>query len=332
MRYFISGATGFIGERLALRLAAEGHSVNAFIRSKSRAEALKHPRIFLFEGDLLNTESIDTAMQGCDFAFHLAAYARVWSKDKSLPEKINVQGTVAVLRSALQHKVARVVFTSTGGTLEPSDSGKPSSESTPRTIGYFNAYEATKAAAEDQALLFAGKGLEVIIVNPTRVYGPGLFSESNAMTKIISQFNAGKWRIIPGDGSKMGNYVFVDDVVDGHLLAMEKGKSGERYILGGENASYDRFFEKLRIITGRKQRLFHIPYGMMYFSGLLQYYFSQITGRPPLITPQWIRKYLHHWAVSSRKAEQELGYTVTSLDDGLTKTIEWLNQKTDQTI
>jgi len=332
MRYFISGATGFIGERLALRLAVEGHSVNALIRSKERAAGLKHPRILLFEGDLLDTSSIDKAMKGCDFAFHLAAYARVWSKDKSWPEKINVQGTVAVFESALRNNLRRIVFTSTGGTLEPSDNGKPSSEITPRKVAYFNAYEATKAAAENQAKLFAEKGIEVITVNPTRVYGPGLISESNAMTKIINQFNAGKWRIIPGDGSKQGNYVFVEDVVEGHLLAMKNGKTGERYIIGGENASYDVFFEKLRKITGKHQRLFHVPYGMMYFSGLLQYYFSQLTGRPPLITPQWIRKYLHHWAVTSEKAQKKLGYTITPLDEGLEKTVIWLNNKTQSKV
>jgi nucleoside-diphosphate-sugar epimerase len=332
MRYFVSGATGFIGERLALRLAEDGHYVNALIRSKLRAIALKHPRILLFEGDLLNTESIDQAMKGCDFAFHLAAYARVWSKDKTWPEKINVQGAVSVFNSALKNKISRVVFTSTGGTLEPSDNGKPSSELTPRTIDYFNAYEATKAAAEKQAKLFTEKGFEVITVNPTRVYGPGLISESNAMTKIIKQFNAGKWRIIPGDGSKLGNYVYVDDVVQGHLLAMKKGKPGERYILGGENTSYNSFFGKLRIITEKKQRLFHIPYGIMYSSGMLQYFYSQLTGRPPLITTNWIRKYLHHWAVTSHKAKKELGYKITPLDEGLTKTIEWLNQKNEPKI
>jgi nucleoside-diphosphate-sugar epimerase len=331
MIYFVTGATGFIGERLALRLAKEGHRVHALIRSKTRAAKLTHPNILFFEGDLLNSKSIDKAMKGCGFAFHLAAYARVWSKDKSWPEKINVQGAVNVFESALKHRVQRVVFTSTGGTLEPSDGNQPVSEITPRTVEYFNAYESTKAEAEKQAAIFTEKGLEVVTVNPTRVYGPELISDSNAMTKIIKQFNAGTWRIIPGDGSKYGNYVYVDDVVEGHLLAMKKGKPGERYIIGGENASYEIFFDKLKKITGKRQLLFHVPYRMMYFSGLLQYYFSQITGRPPLITPRWIKKYLHHWAVSSEKAEKELGYKITSLDEGLKKTVNWLNHKTEST-
>ncbi len=329
MRYFITGATGYIGERLALCLAGNGHTVHALVRDKRRADKLTHSNIHLFDGDLLNNDKMEAAIKGCDCAFHLAAYARVWSKDKDWPHKVNVEGTSNLLNLAYQHKLRRVVFTSTGGTLEPSDGQSPVTESTARTVPYFNAYEQTKAEAEKLSLSFIDKGLEVVIVNPTRVYGPGLISESNAMTKIIKQFNRGKWRIIPGNGKKCGNYVFVDDVVNGHLLAMDKGKSGERYITGGENITYDGFFQKLRKVTGKQQRLYHMPYWMMYLGGSAQYWFSQLTGLPPLITPKWIEKYLHDWAVSSKKAEMELGYTITSLDEGLKKTVDWLNEKSE---
>lgn len=326
MTYFITGATGYIGERLVLKLAGDGQMIHALIRSPERARNLYHPNIQLFEGDILDASSIEKAMIGCDFAFHLAAYAKVWSKDKDLPYRINVQGTANIFEMALKHKLRRVVFTSTGGTLEPSDGVRATTEDTPRKVDYFNEYELTKAKAEKLALDFVAKGLDVVIVNPTRVYGPGLISESNAVTKIIQQFNNGRWRVIPGDGSKIGNYVFVDDVVLGHLLAMQKGRNGERYIIGGENISYDEFFTKLKAITGRNQRLFHIPYRIIFFAGSAQFWFAQFTGNAPLITPQWIRKYLHHWAVSVEKAEKELGFEVTTLDEGLWKTVDWLNQ------
>jgi farnesol dehydrogenase len=326
MTYFITGATGYIGERLALKLAGDGHMVHALIRLPERARKLSHPNIQLFEGDILEISTIEKAIKDCDFAFHLAAYAKVWSKDKELPYKINVQGTANIFDMSLKHQLRRVVFTSTGGTLEPSDGIHTTSEDTPRKIHYFNPYEQTKAKAEKLALDYVAKGLDIVIVNPTRVYGPGLISESNAMTKIIKQFNDGRWRVIPGDGTKMGNYVYVDDVVKGHLQAMARGKSGERYIIGGENISYDRFFRKLRAITGRNQRLFHIPYRIMFFAGSAQFWFAHLTGKAPLITPQWLRKYLHHWAVSVEKAEDELGFKVTTLDEGLRKTVDWLNQ------
>lgn len=326
MTYFLTGATGYIGECLALRLVNDGHNVHALIRSKDRARNLVHPKIKLFEGDIQNIQSLEEAIEGCDYVFHLAAYARVWSKDKDLPYKINVKGTTNVLEVALKCKIRRVVFTSTGGTLEPSSSSRQTDENTLRTVPFFNDYEITKAEAENVALGFVGKGLDVVIVNPTRVYGPGLISESNAMTRIIRQFNAGKWRIIPGDGSKIGNYVFVDDVVEGHLMAMEKGQVGQRYIIGGENISYDDFFKKLRLITGKTQVLFHIPFLLMFIGGSIQFAIARLTGLSPLITPRWIRKYLHNWSVSVSKAETELGYRVTTLDQGLRKTVDWLMQ------
>jgi len=329
MTYFITGATGYIGERLALKLAEEGNMVHALIRSTKRAQNLLHPNIQLFEGDILDASSVERAIAGCDYAFHLAAYAKVWSKDKDLPYRINVEGAANIFEMALKHDLRRVVFTSTGGTLGPSDGIHATTEGTSRKIDYFNDYEQTKAQAENLALEMITKGLDVVIVNPTRVYGPGLISESNAMTKIIQQFNNGRWRLIPGDGSKMGNYVFVDDVVQGHLLALQKGRTGERYIIGGENISYDGFFSKLKAITRRNQRLFHVPFWMMFFAGSAQYWFALLTGTPPLITPQWLRKYLHHWSVSVEKAEKELGYKATALDEGLLKTVNWLNQNNE---
>ncbi|MFP4470564.1 MAG: SDR family oxidoreductase [Bacteroidales bacterium] len=324
MKIFITGATGFIGGRLAIRLADEGHQVHALIRSRQRAKHLNHPSITLFEGNLLDKESISRSMQGCDAGYHLAAYARVWSKDPQLPYRVNVEGTSNIFQAALDKGLKRVVFTSTGGTLGPSDGGNPVDEDTPRRTGFFNAYEETKTQAEQLARDFTGKGLEVVTVNPTRVYGPGLISASAAMTKIIHRYIRGKWRIIPGNGKKYGNYVYVDDVVEGQILAMAKGRPGERYITGGENTTYDGFFESLSQVSGKNFRMVHIRYPLLRVITRIQYTGARLIGRPPLITPEWIKKYLHHWACTSRKAEQELGYRITSLEEGLSKTIEWL--------
>ncbi len=324
MKIFITGATGFIGGSLALRLAHEGHQVHALIRSPNRARHLHHPAITLFEGDLLDKNSLATAMQGCDAAFHLAAYARVWSKDPDLPYRVNVEGSKNVFETALNSGIRRVVFTSTGGTLGPSQGAQPVDENSPRTTGFFNAYEKTKHEAEQLAKQFAARGLHVVTVNPTRVYGPGLVSESAAMTTIIIKFLKGRWRIIPGDGKKYGNYVFINDVIEGHLLAMEKGTGGERYIIGGTNATYDEFFNTLKKITGLKPYMIHIRYPLLRVITMIQYRALRLAGKPPLITPQWIKKYLHHWACTSRKAEQELGYRITPLDEGIRQTVDWI--------
>jgi nucleoside-diphosphate-sugar epimerase len=266
-------------------------------------------------------------MNGCTGAFHLAAYAKVWSKDPDLPHLVNVTGTRNIFDAAKQLNLQKVVFTSTGGTLNPSNGNIPVDEETPRTVDFFNAYESTKAKAEKLAQQYAGQGLHVVTVNPTRVYGPGTENQSAAMTMIIRKFHKGVWRIIPGSGKKCGNYVFIDDVVEGHLLAMEKGRAGQRYIIGGENATYDQFFETLKKVTGQNRIMVHIPYGLLNFVVWMQFVATRSVGKMPLITPRWIRKYLHHWACSNRKSKVELGYRITPLEKGIKKTIEWIESK-----
>lgn len=324
MKIFITGATGFIGGRLAQQLAEDGHQLHALIRSPHKTAHLQHANIRLFKGDLSDKKSIEAAIAGCRAAFHLAAYAKSWSRDPNLFHQINVDGTVNVFEAAHQAGVQRVVFTSTGGTLNPSDDGQPSDENTPRTEPFFNDYERTKAAAEEKAHEFTDKGLPVVTVNPTRVYGSGLVAESAAMTKIIRLYNRGRWRIIPGDGSRQGNYVYIDDVVQAHILALHNGTPGQRYIAGGENATYDDFFDKLKKVSGKHYAMLHVHYPLLRIATYIQYGALRLVGKPPLITPEWIKKYLHHWAVSSRKAQQELGYTITPLETGIAKTLEWI--------
>jgi len=164
-------------------------------------------------------------------------------------------------------------------------------------------------------------------VNPPRVYGPGIVTESNAVTRLIKLYMAGKWKILPGDGKRTGSYVYVDDVVKGHILAMQKGRSGERYCLAGVNASYIEFFDLLAKLTGKKASLIQLPVWAMMFTGNILELYTKLTSKPPLLTPPWIRKYYYDWSMSSEKAQRELGYTYISLEEGLQKTIDWLNKQ-----
>ena len=132
---------------------------------------------------------------------------------------------------------------------------------------------------------------------------------------------------MPGDGKRTGSYVYVDDVVKGHILAMQKGRSGERYCLGGINASYIEFFDLLAKLTGKKTSLIKLPVWAMMFAGNVLEFYTKLTGKPPLLTPPWIRKYYYDWSMSSAKAQRELGYTYISLEEGLKKTIDWLNKQ-----
>ena len=325
MKAFITGISGFIGSNLARQLAMDGHTVQATVRSNIPHELKDIKEIKLFRGDLFNKDIIARAMEGCDTAFHLAAFAKPWAKDPDDFFRINVEGAVNVFDAALDAGVRRVVFTSSAATLSPSGGIHAVNEATPRTLPFFNAYESTKAEAEKLAREYCGKGLEVVTVNPSRVYGPGPINPSNSVTKMILGYAKGSWRIIPGNGRRIGNYVFIDDVVHGHLLAARHGKPGERYILGGENLSFDDLFKTMGEVSGKHHRMFHLPLGVMKAAAKMMEWQSKLTGIPPLITASWVTKYLHDWSLSSEKAINELGYTITPFASGVKKTLDWMN-------
>jgi nucleoside-diphosphate-sugar epimerase len=264
-------------------------------------------------------------MKSCHQVFHLEAFARVWAKNPETYFRVNVEGTKNVIETALDLSIKKMVITSTAGVLGPSN-GKPQAENSIRYSDFFNEYESSKFIMENLIHEYLKQDIPIVLVNPSRVYGPGLLSAPNATTKIIKAYMKGKWHIIPGDGSKIGNYAFIDDVVNGHILAMEKGKSGEKFNLGGTNASYSDFFSLLAEVSGKKRRLVKAPVPLMvYFSGLM-YVTTRIFGGSPLITPKWVKKYLHDWAISSEKAQRDLGYSITPLKKGIEKTIDWLEE------
>ena len=163
----------------------------------------------------------------------------------------------------------------------------------------------------------------MVFLHPTRVFGPGQLSESNTVTAMIDGYLKGKWRVIPGNGKSIGNYVYVDDVVQGHLLALERGISGEHYVLGGENVSYDEFFNILKELSGVHHRLLHIPYGVMLSASKIMDILARF-GVKPLITSGFVKKYNYDWINSSQKAVDQLGYRPISLEEGIARTIRWI--------
>jgi farnesol dehydrogenase len=326
MNIFISGATGFIGKKLARRLADEGHVIHALVRDLEKAGDLNHLRIVLFRGDVNDEECIREALRGCRRAYHLAAFTDVWARRREIVFRVNVTATETMLRLAGEAGVQRIVFTSTAGVLGPSGSGM-ADECAPRPADFFAEYDRTKAMAEELVKKHAGDGRECVTVCPTRVYGPGALNKSNSVTIIIKSFSEGTWRIIPGNGRSIGNYVFVDDVVEGHILAMEKGRSGERYILGGDNLSYLAFFQILRELTGQKRPMIKLPLPAMLTVSRAMTLFSRVFGTKPMITPALVRKFNADWNVSSAKAERELGYRPVSFKAGAQMTLDWIRSR-----
>ena len=323
MKVFVSGATGFIGIQLVKRLVGPGITVHALYRSESKADLIRMEGVKLFKGDILDLSSLEKAAEGCDQAYHTAAFAGVWAKDPAIIQQLNIEGALNVIKAADNCGIGRVVVTSTAGILGPSET-EPLNENSPPPSSFFTQYEESKFQLEQILMKRIETNPEVVIVNPTRVYGPGFLSESNAVTKMIKQYVEGRWRLIPGNGESSGNYVFVEDVVTGHLLAMEKGTPGERYVLGGENISYNQLFQYTRQTSGVHKRLYKIPLWIMLSAAGIMKWISRITGQPPMTVPDLVRKFNHNWIVSSDKAIHHLGYSPMQALDGIEKTVHWI--------
>ena len=248
--------------------------------------------------------------------------ARVWSKDPDLIFRQNVDGALNVVKAAASCGVKRVLITSTAGILGPSQ-GAAVDEETAAPSSFFTTYEASKSLMEKRLAELGTSSPEVIIVNPTRVYGPGVLSESNGVSRMIGKYLDGNWKLIPGDGNSSGNYVYVEDVVSGHLLAMNKGLPGQRYVLGGENITYNQLFDLTREAGGVNYPLFHVPLWLMLTIARLMKLWTSLTGVTPLILPGLVKKFNHNWIVSSEKAIKDLGYNPMTARDGITNTVKW---------
>jgi farnesol dehydrogenase len=324
--YLVTGGTGFIGRRLVALLTHQGHKAHVLSRDPAKKTLFSSPLVHFFTGDITAREALRQAMKGCHGVFHLAAYAKGWAPDEQPYYKYNVTGTENVLLTARETGAGRIVFCSTAGVINPS-SDIPADENTPRTVPFFTAYERSKNQAEQLVKEHVGQGSDVVIVNPSRVFGPGPLVESNSVTKIIDLFRRGKWHIIPGNGKSYGNYVYVDDVAEGMLLAMERGRTGERYILGGENLTYLDLFEHLRKATGRKPFLLPLPLFLMLSLSRLMMAGHTLFGLRPLITPDWVKRYMYNWKLSTAKAERELAYRPHTFTTALEKTLSYLSEQ-----
>ena len=169
-------------------------------------------------------------------------------------------------------------------------------------------------------------GLDAVIVSPTRVYGPALSGKPQGVTQLIDKYVRGSWRWHPGDGTRVGNYVYIDDVVEGLLLAMEHGVKGETYLLAGENSDYIHFFKRIAELSGIHRTMLPMPSWLQMAFAYVQLALAKTMGREPLITPSWSAKGLYDWEVDGTKAQRALGLRPTSLDEGIRKTVSWLSQ------
>jgi len=326
MKILVTGATGYIGANLSMKLAEIGHEVHAFCRSKPDENISSNSNIRIFRGDIGNRQSINAAMQECSQVYHLCAYTRTLAEKTEDYYNVNVGGTINVLECAKELSVKKVVYTSAGGVFGPSVD-KPLNENSYRKCSFFNDHETSKFMAEEKIKDYVLKGLNVVTVNPARVYGPGYLSKTNSLSQIILKYMEGNWHMMPGNGKTVMNYAYIEDIVGGHIKAMEHGESGKRYILGGSNASYHEFFDVLSRNINKKHKLFNVPFGLIKMYAAIEVLNSKLLGKEPDITPKWVKSFKYDMARSSEKAVKELGYSITPLNEGVRKTIEWLKNK-----
>ena len=323
MNIFITGATGYIGNNLAHTLAGTGHTVHALVRNDSKKHLLKHPNIKVVTGDILDQISIATGMKGCTQVYHTAAAVAPWIKDPGNFYKVNVGGTQHVLEAAAELGISKVVVTSSCGVFGPSLL-EPKREDDPRITGFKTDYELSKKIAEGVVLEYTRQGMDAVLVYPAKVYGHGHVSHSLTANAVIDKFIKKKIAFIPSPGTYKACFCFIDDVVNGHVLAMQHGASGERYILGGNNVSYFQFFNKIRQLSGCRGNIINLSPMLLKGWALAQDICYRTMGKPPSFTMKGVDIVLSNYIFSSDKAIKQLGYQVTSLDEALIKTIRFL--------
>jgi nucleoside-diphosphate-sugar epimerase len=313
MKYFLTGATGFLGNALARQLRAAGDEVNASVRSPKKASDLHSLGVKLFEGDVTDKESMREAMEGVDGVYHVAGWYKIGTRDKSNGEKVNVQGTRNVLELMKELRIPRGVYTSTLA-INSDTHGRLVDESYRFTGKHISEYDRTKAAAHDIAEQFIANGLPLIIVMPGLIYGPG---DTSTLRQNLIDFLRGRLPMIPTQTALCWGYV--DDIAQGHILAMEKGLSGETYIIAGEPSTLQNTFQLGSQLTGKDMPR-TVPHQMLKLLSVLVRPFDSIL--PETYASEGLRVIAGVTYIGdNRKARRFLGYNPRPLREGLESTL-----------
>jgi dihydroflavonol-4-reductase len=320
----LTGATGFVGSAVARLLCDNGYSVRTIARPTSiRAHVADLPIDFR-SGDLLDAYSIQAAMADIQYVFHVAADYRLWARDPDQIVRNNVVGTRNVIEQALRARVGRIVYTSSVATLAAGDGGCPGDETKPLAEGQaIGAYKRSKIAAERLVERFiAERGAPIVIVNPSAPVGPRDVRPTPT-GRIVLEAARGK---IPGFVDTGLNLVHVDDVAAGHLAALRHGKTGERYILGGQNVALSTMLADIAKLVGRRAPRLKVPRAIVlpvaYAAEAMAYW----TGKEPFATVDGVRMARHRMYFTAAKAERELGFHARPYIEGLEQAIHWFQE------
>src|SRR5579864_2548262 len=321
MLAFLTGATGFVGSHVARALAEQGAALRLLVRPNSNKKNLDDLKADLVTGDLRDPISLEKGIAGCDVVFHVAADYRLWVRDPDEMYRANVQGTRAILAAARKNNVRRVVYTSSVATMGFTSDGQPADENSPVSLAnMIGPYKRSKFVAEQVAIEAARAGQDVVIVNPTTPVGERDIKPTPT-GRIVIDFLKKKFPAYVDTGL---NLVDVKECAHGHVAAFEKGRSGERYILGGEDLTLKQILDKLGNITGLPSPKIKLPYIFAFATGVID---ETITGRmlnkEPRATIDAVRMGKKMMFATSAKAERELGWRIVPVHDALRRAVDW---------
>jgi len=306
MKVLVTGGTGYLGRAVVRALAGRGHELVVFARTATRSGL---PGT-LVDGDVRDRDALDRAAAGCEALCHSAALVSIWRRRSADFDDVNVGGLKNAIAVVAARGIPRLLYTSSFVALPPRDRDAPMAA---------NDYQRTKLAADRVADAAVADGAPLTRVYPGVVYGPGSFTEGNLVGRLIADHLRGRLPGLIGPENRW-SYAYVDDVADGHCAALERGRPGARYQLGGENAPQRRVFEIVQEITGRRppQR---IPFPAAMLLGAMEELRVGLIGGTPLVTRGAVDIFRHDWSLDSSEAVRDLGYTITPLAEGVRRTL-----------
>jgi dihydroflavonol-4-reductase len=320
-RILITGASGFVGSAVLRALADRGLAPRALARAASPRTNFAGVNCEIIEGDMTDPQAMNRALEGVRRLFHVAADYRLWARNPADILRANVEGTRTVMEAALAQGVERIVYTSSVATLRAAGAATSVDETSPLDEGEgVGVYKQSKVAAERLVeRLVAERGLPAVIVNPSTPIGPRDVKPTPTGRIVIEAAN-GRMPAFVDTGL---NLVHVDDVARGHVLAMEHGRVGERYILGGQNASLRDLLGAIAALTGRRAPTLGLPRAPLYPLAWAAEAVAGISGKAPFVTRDALKMAAHHMFFTSAKAERELGYTARPYREALVDALAW---------
>jgi len=317
----ITGASGFVGSAVARIAQEKGYAVRVLVRATSPRKNLEALDAEIVTGDMRDAASMRRALDGVRYLFHVAADYRLWAPDPHEIERANLEGAEATMRAALDAGVERIVYTSSVATLKVTSSGNSADETSPLTAGQaIGVYKRSKVLSERAVeRMIERDGLPAVIVNPSTPIGPRDVKPTPT-GRIIVEAARGR---MPGFLDTGLNIVHVDDVADGHLAALKRGRIGERYILGGENVLLADMLADIARLVGRRPPRWRIPRAMVIPVAYAAEATARLTGREPFTTLDGVRMAAHHMFFTAAKAERELGFRARPYRQALADAVDW---------